>query len=285
MAAKDKVFYPKNTLNINGNLIDLSSPKIMGILNVTDDSFYDGGKFLTQKQISRQAEKILEDGADMIDIGGYSSRPGADNISKELETKRVLLGIKSIREVSENTVVSVDTFRSEIAKRAIEAGAGMVNDISGGSLDKKMFQTISHYNVSYILMHMVGTPQNMALNTHYDDMPSDLLNYFIKKLKELTLFGIKDVIIDVGFGFSKTTLQNYQLLSYLEFFRILNIPILVGISRKSMIYKILKINPEDALNGTSVLNSVSLLKGAHILRVHDVKEAKEVINLVSLIHN
>ena len=285
MASKDKVFYLKNTLNINGNLLDLSSPKIMGILNVTNDSFYDGGKFLSALQISKHAENLMKDGADIIDIGGYSSRPGATNIDEKLETTRILKGIKCVQEVSETIAISVDTFRSGTARHAIEAGAGIINDISGGNLDNRMFQTISEYNVSYILMHMVGTPQNMTHNTQYNDLISDIANFLIKKLAQLTQFGIKDVIIDVGFGFSKTTDQNFQLLSNLDYFKVLNVPLLVGVSRKSMIYKILKTDPDSALNGTSVLNTISLLKSAKLLRVHDVKEAKEVIKLVNLAHN
>jgi len=285
LASKDKAFYSKNTLNVNGNLIDLSSPKIMGIINVTDDSFYDGGKFSKEKDISLQAEKLLSDGVDIIDIGGYSSRPGAAHIDEETETDRILKGLKSIKQVSGNIPISVDTFRANVARKSIEAGVGIINDISGGNLDKNMFQTISDYNVSYIIMHMVGSPQNMTHNTTYKNMINEMVNYFGKKLKELTHFGIKDVIIDVGFGFSKTILQNYNLLNSLECFRILNVPLMVGISRKSMIYKVLETVPENALNGTSVLNSVSILKGANILRVHDVKEAKEVINLINVLNN
>lgn len=285
MASKDRVFYSKNTLNVNGNLIDLSSPKIMGILNVTDDSFYDGGKFINEKEISLQVEKLILDGADIIDVGGYSSRPGALHIEEELETERVLKGIHGIRKIAKDIPISVDTFRSEVARKSIDAGAGIVNDISGGGMDKKMFQTISEYNVSFIMMHLVGTPQSMTKNVSYENILEEIVDYFSKKLRELTQIGIKDVIIDVGFGFSKTTLQNYILLKNLKRFRILNSPLLVGISRKSMIYKILKTNPESALNGTSVLNTISLLKGASILRVHDVKEAKEVINLINLISN
>ncbi len=265
--------------------MDLSSPKIMGILNVTDDSFYDGGKFINDKEIALHVERLITDGVDIIDVGGYSSRPGALHIDEELEIKRTLKGIQIIRKIADGIPISVDTFRSEVAKKSIEAGAGIINDISGGSLDKKMFQTISDYNVSYIIMHMSGTPQNMANNVRYENILDEIVNYFNKKLRELTQIGIKDVIIDMGFGFSKTTPQNYILLNNLKRFRILNSPLLVGISRKSMIYKVLKTNPESALNGTSVLNAISLLKGASILRVHDVKEAKEVINLINLISN
>lgn len=283
MASKDKVFYSKSTLNLNGKIMDLSSPKIMGILNVTDDSFYDGGKYQQEKEIYQQVEKLIFEGADIIDVGGYSSRPGATHIDEEIELKRVLKGIETIRAISSSIPISVDTFISKTAQKSIEAGANMINDISGGSLDKNMFNTISKYNVPYVMMHMVGTPQNMLSKVNYSNIIVEILDYFSKKKEELMQFGVKDVIIDVGFGFSKTTLQNYSLLENLNCFSILNSPVLVGISRKSMIYKILKTTPEGALNGTSVLNSVSLLKGVSILRVHDVKEAKEVIEVINLI--
>jgi dihydropteroate synthase len=218
-------------------------------------------------------------------LGGYSSRPGAQDIDESTELERVLKGIRSVQSVSAEIPVSVDTFRSAVARRSVEAGAAMINDISGGNLDGQMFQTVNECGVPYILMHMIGTPQNMALNVSYQNIVTEMVDFFSKKLQELTHFGIKDVIIDVGFGFSKTIAQNYDLLASLELFKVLNAPLLVGISRKSMIYKLLKTNPENALNGTTVLNTISLLKGANIVRVHDVKEAKEVINLVNLLHN
>lgn len=257
----------------------------MGILNITNDSFFDGGKYSNEKEIYIQAEKLINEGADIIDIGGYSSRPGAIHIDKNIELKRVLKGIKIIKNLSKSIHISVDTFRSNIAEISIESGAGMINDISAGSRDKKMFQTISKYNVPFIAMHMEGTPQNMANMITSEDILKIAFKYFNKKLEILTQFGIKDVIIDVGYGFSKSTLQNFHLLGNLKCFRIFNQPILVGISRKSMIYNILKTNPEKALNGTSILNTIALLKGANILRVHDVKEAKEVIDLIKLIPN
>ena len=281
MASKDKAFYSKNTLNLNGNILDLSIPKVMGIINVTDDSFYDGGKYISEKKISQHAEKLINEGADILDIGGYSSRPGAKHIDESTEIKRIQKGINSIRSVDGSIPISVDTFRSSVAMEAIEMGAGMINDISGGNLDRKMFQTISSYKVSYVLMHMVGTPQNMTQNTQYDNIISEMVDFFSKKLRELTQFGIKDVIIDVGFGFSKTTPQNYILLNNLKYFRVLNTPILVGISRKSMIYKVLGTEPGKALNGTTALHAVALLSGAKLLRVHDVSEAKEVIGLLN----
>ncbi len=285
MASKDKAFYSKNTLNINGKILNVSLPKIMGILNVTNDSFYDGGRYMNEKEIAFKIEKLISDGADIIDIGGYSSRPGAKHIDEKIETKRVLMGIKIVRSFGEEIPISVDTFRSSVARISIEEGADIINDISGGNLDAKMFQTISEYNVSYIMMHMVGTPQNMSKNASYDNILINMADYFNKKLRELTQFGIKDVIIDIGFGFSKTILQNYRLLDNLRWFKSLNSPLLAGISRKSMIYKSLNCKPEEALNGTSVLNTIALLNGANILRVHDVKEAKETISLVNLLSN
>ncbi len=285
MASKDKVFYLKNTLNISGNLTDLSTPKIMGILNVTDDSFYDGGKYFREKDIVRQAEKLIAEGADFIDIGGYSSRPGAKHIDEDSEARRVLKGIKIIRKISTRIPISVDTFRAGVAARALDAGADMVNDISGGELDDKMFETVARYNVPYILMHMRGSPQNMMEFITYEHLVAEILDYFNKKLLKLTQIGLKDVIIDVGFGFSKTVDQNYELLKNLEYFSCLNHPLLVGISRKSMIYKILKTTPEEALNGTTAVNTVALLKRAKFLRVHDVLEAREIVEIIKLINN
>jgi len=285
LASKDKAFYSKKTLNLNGNLNDISIPKIMGILNVTDDSFYQQSRFLDAQSLSNQAQKLIEEGADIIDIGGYSSRPGASHIDEKTETERVLKGIAAVQDVSTKIPISIDTFRSTIARKSLDSGASIINDISGGNIDSKMFELIAERQASYILMHMVGTPQNMFDNITYDNLIAEMLNYLIKKLQELTQFGVKDVIIDVGFGFSKTAAENFELLSKLELFGVLNTPVLVGISRKSMIYKTLKTNPEDALNGTSALHSIAVLKGASILRVHDVKEAKQIIELVNLLQN
>ncbi len=280
MASKDKAFYSKKTLKVNGKVIDLSIPKIMGILNITDDSFYDGGHHLDEKSINRHVEKMIAEGADIIDVGGYSSRPGASDIEEDLEFKRVKDGINAIRSVSSDLPISIDTFRSGVAQKSLEIGANIINDISGGELDENMCGIIAEYKIPYIIMHMVGTPQNMMKNTGYEDLYDDIINYFAKKLQQLTQIGIKDVIIDVGFGFSKTVEQNYQLLNHLEFFKVLNVPILAGISRKSMIYKVLELSPEQALNGTTVLNTIASIKGANILRVHDVKQAKEIIELI-----
>lgn len=281
MASKDKGFYSKNTLNINGIILDLSTPKIMGILNVTKDSFYDGGRYLDKKAIAEQVKKLIIEGADIIDIGGYSSRPGARHIDAETEYERLKTGLDIIRSVSSDIPVSVDTFRADIAKKCLDRGANMINDISAGELDPEMISTISGYQVPYVIMHMTGTPQNMMENVNYENLQNEMLNYFAKKLQLLTQFGIKDVIIDVGFGFSKTVSQNHEILRYLQLFEMLNAPILVGISRKSMIYKVLETSPAEALNGTSVLNAIALLNGASIVRVHDVKEAKEVNKLLN----
>lgn len=280
MASKDKVFYSKNTLNVNGNILDLTTPKIMGILNVTDDSFYDGGRFLDNMTITKQVEKLLFEGADIIDVGGYSSRPGASHIDEEKEFKRLSTGINIIRAISSDIPISVDTFRAKVAVKCLDLGANIINDISAGELDSQMFSIVSDYQVPYIMMHMSGTPKNMDENTGYENMLSEIQNYFIKKISQLTQFGVKDVIIDVGFGFSKTVAQNYELLNHLRLYQSLNVPILAGFSRKSMIYKVLESSPEQALNGTTVVNTIALLKGASLLRVHDVKQAKEVVTLL-----
>jgi len=285
LASKDKAFYSKKTLKVNGKVIDLSISKIMGILNITDDSFFDGGRYINEKSISIQAEKMIKEGADIIDIGGYSSRPGAQNIDEKMEFERVKTGIKAVQDVSKLIPLSIDTFRSGIAKKSLDLGASIINDISAGELDKKMFGVIAEYKAPYIMMHMIGSPKNMMNNIKYADLLDDIINYFVKKLEELTQIGIKDVIIDVGFGFSKTIDQNYDLLNSLELFKILNAPILAGISRKSMIYKVLKTSPDGAINGTTVLNTVVALKGADILRVHDVKEAREIIDLIKYINH
>jgi dihydropteroate synthase len=285
LASKDKAFYSKKTLKVNGKVIDLSISKIMGILNITDDSFFDGGRYINEKSISIQAEKMIKEGAEIIDIGGYSSRPGAQNIDEKMEFERVKTGIKAVQDVSKLIPLSIDTFRSGIAKKSLDLGASIINDISAGELDKKMFGVIAEYKAPYIMMHMKGSPKNMMNNIEYADLLDDIINYFVKKLEELTQIGIKDVIIDVGFGFSKTIDQNYDLLNSLELFKILNAPILAGISRKSMIYKVLKTSPDGAINGTTVLNTVVALKGADILRVHDVKEAREIIDLIKYINH
>ena len=255
----------------------------MGILNVTPDSFFDGGKFIGKNEILKQAEKMLEAGATFVDIGGYSSRPEGKDISEDEEKSRVLPAIETILKSFPESILSIDTFRSNIAKLAVEAGAAMINDISGGSLDKKMPEVVASLNVPYILMHMLGTPQTMARMTNYENLLKEMIDYFHQKINVFQVLGVKDVIIDPGFGFTKTIDQNFELLKKLEYLKILEKPILVGLSRKSMIWKSLNIEPEEALNGTTSLNTIALLKGASILRVHDVKEAKEVVRLMKLI--
>ncbi len=249
-------------------------------MNLTPDSFYAGSRLkLNKEEVLGRAQQMITDGADILDIGGYSSRPGAANISIEEEIQRIEDPIHWISEEFPEIIISVDTFRSEVARRGIEAGAHMVNDISGGSLDPNMYETISELSVPYIIMHMQGTPQNMQGKTDYENILREILNYFSEKLHIIREFGIKDVIIDPGFGFAKTLEQNYFLLKNLELFDMINLPILVGLSRKSMIYKLLKVEPSEALNGTTALNMVALMKGANILRVHDVKEANETRKL------
>ena len=277
------IFKINKTLHIKDKLIDLSEPKVMGILNVTPDSFFDGGKFIGQNEILKQTEKMLLAGAAFIDIGGYSSRPGAKDISEDEEKSRVIPAIEIIFKNFPDSIISVDTFRSAIAKNAIEAGAAMINDISGGSLDKKMPEVVASLQVPYILMHMQGTPQTMANMTNYDNMLKEMIDYFHQKIYAFQTLGVKDIIIDPGFGFAKTVAQNFELLKKLEYLKILEKPMLVGLSRKSMIWKSLNMQPEDALNGTTSLNTIALLKGASILRVHDVKEAVEVVKLMKLI--
>jgi dihydropteroate synthase len=277
---QSKIFSVNKTLNICGKLMDLSSPKVMGILNVTPDSFYDGLRYTEEAAILKQAEKIILEGAAFIDVGGYSTRPGAEEVSETEELKRVLSAIESIVKYFPGVIVSIDTFRSAVAKRAVDAGASMVNDISGGQLDLAMFDTIAAMNVPYILMHMRGSPRTMTKQTNYENLLKDVIDYFHQKVYKLQQLGCKDIIIDPGFGFAKTAEQNFELLSALGHIRILGKPILVGLSRKSMIWRILKTGPEGAMNGTTVLNTIALLKGASILRVHDVREAKEVIALI-----
>ncbi|MEO8236149.1 MAG: dihydropteroate synthase [Flavobacterium sp.] len=267
------------TINCKGQLIDLSTPKVMGILNVTPDSFYDGGSFTSDKNILYQVEKMLTEGARFIDVGGQSSKPNAVIVSVDEELNRVVSAVDLILKNLPETIISIDTFNSKVAQIAIENGAAIINDISAGSLDDKMFETIAKLQVPYIMMHMRGTPQTMSKMTNYDDLVKDILFYFSEKVAKARSFGINDLIVDPGFGFAKTLEQNFELLHKLDLFQMLELPILVGISRKSMIYKTLETTPENALNGTSVLNTIALTKGANILRVHDVKEAVECVKL------
>ena len=272
------------TINCNGSLIDLSIPKVMGILNITHDSFYDGGKYKNESEILIQTEKMLSDGATFIDIGAYSSRPGAKHISEEEELQRIIPVVKLLIEKFPGILISVDTFRSKVAKETIEIGAALINDISGGKMDENMFKTIAELQVPYILMHMQGTPQNMQKNPSYENVTKDLISFFAAQIFELRQLQVKDVIIDVGFGFGKTLAHNYQLLKDLALFKSLDTPVLAGISRKSMLYKPLNSSAQEALNATTSANTIALLNGANILRVHDVKEAVEATKIVNLLN-
>lgn len=269
------------SLNINGKLLDLSEPQVMGILNVTPDSFYSGSRKQTEDEIEARVRQIIGEGASIIDIGAYSSRPNADDVSPSEEMERLRKGLSVIQRVAPDAIVSVDTFRADVAKMCVEEyGVGMVNDISGGMLDKDMFATVAKLGIPYILMHMQGTPQNMQQNPHYDDVVKEVFMYFAEKVQRLRDLGVKDIILDPGYGFGKTVEHNYELMNHQEELLEFELPLLVGISRKSMIYKALGITADEALNGTSVLNTISLLKGANILRVHDVATCVEVVNLI-----
>ncbi|MBP9849150.1 MAG: dihydropteroate synthase [Flavobacterium sp.] len=269
------------TINCNSRLIDLNLPKVMGILNVTPNSFYDGGKHNEINSIMHQVDKMLSEGADFIDIGAYSSKPSAEFVSEEEEIKRLVPIIKELVDHFPSIVLSVDTFRANVAKVAVEHGAGIINDISAGLLDEKMLETVADLKVPYIMMHMRGNPQTMQTLTNYEDIVKEMIFYFSERIQKARSFGISDIVIDPGFGFAKTLEQNYEVLHKMELFSMLELPLLAGISRKSMIYKVLENSPQEALNGTSVLNTIALQKGAKILRVHDVKEAVECIKLVS----
>ena len=271
-------------INVQGRLIDLSTPKVMGILNVTPDSFYRGSRYSTEKQILEAAGKMLEDGADFLDIGGYSSRPGADDVPAPDERKRVIMAVRAVSSTFPDAVLSVDTFRAQIAREAVcEAGAHIINDITGGEGDRTMFKLVEELNIPYIIMHMQGTPGTMQNNPVYDDVVADILKWFGKRIVTLHARGVKDIIIDPGIGFGKTIQQNFEILRRLGEFRVAGLPLMIGLSRKSLIWKTLGISPDDALNGTSVLNAAALMNGADILRVHDVKEAVETIKLVQKI--
>ena len=268
-------------INVNGRLMDLSEPQVMGILNVTPDSFYAGSRSETEKDIVQRLHQIIDEGASIIDIGGYSSRPNAEHISAEEEMSRLRNGLEIIRKHCPNAVVSVDTFRADVAKMCVEEyGVAIINDISAGQMDEQMFPTIAKLGVPYIIMHMKGTPQDMQVSPKYDHFLKEIFYYFSEKVQKLRDLGVKDIIIDPGFGFGKTLEHNYELMNHLEEFSLFELPLLVGVSRKSMIYKLLGSTPEEALNGTTALHTIALLKGANILRVHDVKEAVESIKIV-----
>ena len=268
------------TLNCNGRLIDLSRPVIMGILNRTPDSFFDGGRFSDEKALLAQVENMIREGAAMIDVGGASTRPGAEEVPQNEELRRVIPAIEAIKKHFPDIVISIDTWRAEVARDAAGAGASVVNDISAGRFDPQMYRTVASLGVPYILMHISGTPQTMQQNPHYEDVVNEVLDFFIRELEKLRTAGIKDIVLDPGFGFGKTVEHNYQLLKNLHVFEaVTGLPVLAGISRKSMICKVLKVKPEHALNGTTALHMVALREGARILRAHDVKEAAEVIRL------
>ncbi len=268
-------------INVNGRLMDLSQPRVMGILNVTPDSFFAESRKQTDEAVEAQVERMLAEGADMIDIGAYSSRPNAEHVSAEEEMARLRRGLTALRRAAPEAVVSVDTFRADVARMCVEEyGVAIINDIAAGEMDPEMFATVAQLGVPYVMMHMQGTPQNMQLNPHYDNLMKEVMTYFAEKVDRLRQMGAKDLILDPGFGFGKTLDHNYELLSHMEEFAEFGLPLLVGISRKSMIYRLLDITPQESLNGTTVLNTIALLKGAHILRVHDVKPAVEAVKMV-----
>ena len=268
------------TINVRGQLLNLSKPQVMGILNVTPDSFYAGSRMETEDAIRKRVRQIADEGGEMIDVGAYSSRPGAADVSSKEEMERLRRGMKSVREECPDLPVSVDTFRADVAKMCVEElGVDIINDISGGGLDKAMFPTVAKLGVPYILMHMKGTPQTMQEAPHYDDLLKEVMLYFAERIQRLRDLGQKDIILDPGYGFAKTLEHNYELLQHQEMLHVFELPLLVGVSRKSMIYKLLNCTPDEALNGTTVLNTIALQKGANILRVHDVREAKEVVRL------
>lgn len=270
-----------HSLNLRGKLYSLCEPKIMGILNVTPDSFYAESRTSDEEHIAARVQQLMDDGADMIDIGGYSSRSGADDVSPEEEMNRLRRGLRVVRRLYPEVPVSVDTFRADVARMCVEEeGADIINDISGGMMDRQMFRTVARLGVPYILMHMQGTPDTMQQAPHYDNLRREVMLYFAERIDRLCQMGSKDIIVDPGFGFGKTLEHNYELFHHLDDFNLFNLPLLVGISRKSMIYKLLGGTPQTSLNGTTVLNTIALMKGAHILRVHDVKEAVEAKRIV-----
>lgn len=274
------------SINLGGQLISLAQPLVMGILNVTPDSFYSDSRCYADEAIVARVKQIINEGGDIIDIGGYSSRPGAEVVSEDEEYARLERGIRAVRAVDAEIPISIDTFRASVARRCVENfGAMIINDISGGTLDDKMFETVAQLRVPYILMHMRGTPETMSSLTDYEDVVSDVVRDLADKVNRLAILGVNDIIIDPGFGFSKNVEQNYAMMARLSEFHILNLPLLVGVSRKSMIYKPLNITPQEALNGTTVLNTLALMAGVHILRVHDVKECVEVVKMITMMRN
>ena len=268
-------------INVNGTLLNLSTPCVMGILNITPDSFYADSRMQTEKEIVQRIEQIVGEGAGIIDIGAYSSRPNAADVSAQEEMERLRMGLTILRRIAPEAVVSVDTFRADVARMCVEEfGVAIINDSAAGEMDAEMFRTVARLNVPYIMMHMQGTPQDMQQHPHYDNLLKEVFQYFARKVQQLRDLGVKDIILDPGFGFGKTVEHNYELLAHLEEFRVFELPLLAGVSRKSMIYRLLGTTPQEALNGTTVLDTICLLKGADILRVHDVREAVETVKIV-----
>ncbi len=282
-AAEDTFFKMKKSINCNGTLLDFSTAKVMGILNLDPSSFYDGGMYKTENEIIDRVSTMISEGAAIIDLGAQSTRPKATLIHAEEEWKRMESSLKKIRKEFPCIILSVDTFYADVAEKAVANGADIINDISGGSMDSDMFPMIAKLKVPYVLMHIQGTPQTMQQNPQYENVVNDEINYFADRIQQILLLGVNDIIVDPGFGFGKTVEHNFELLHHLDLFKMLERPILAGLSRKSMVNKILNIKAEDALNGTTVLNTIALMKGANILRVHDVKEAVEAIKLVSCV--
>ena len=282
---KDKNFHPTRTIDVHGKLLDLSTNHVMGILNITNESFYDGGKYNNSIKALQKVEQFIKEGASIVDIGAYSSKPGAKHISTNEEWKRLKKIVPLVNKEFPEIIISVDTFRADIAQKSIENGADIINDISAGEIDRDMFDTIAKLQVPYIIMHMKGTPQNMQENPQYSCIEKEVYNYLEKKVNILNNKGVKDIIIDPGFGFGKTIKHNYQLLNNIELLHDLKLPILAGVSRKSMIYKLLENTPSEALNGTTVIHTICLQKGVSILRVHDVKEAIECMKIVNFAQN
>ncbi len=275
----------KKTLNCRGRLVNLEGGAVMGILNTTPDSFFDGGHFIDRDSQLKQVEKMLKEGALFIDIGGYSSRPGAEDISEDEELKRVIPAIEAIGKNFPEALLSIDTFRSGVAQKALESGVHIVNDISGGTGDKNMLATVAAFNASYIIMHMQGSPKTMQVEPHYEDVAKEVIKFLDTKMKEASAAGISDVVLDPGFGFGKNLEQNFELLNKLHLLSMLGQPVMVGVSRKSMINKVLHTKPENALNGTTIVNTMAVIQGCDILRVHDVKEAMQVFKLVNTLKN
>ena len=271
-------------INVKGRLLDLATPQVMGILNVTPDSFYSGSRMQTQEEIAARARQIIDEGASIIDIGAYSSRPNAEHITAEEEMNRLRTGLEILNRNHPEAIISVDTFRADVAAQCVnEYGVAVINDIAAGEMDSEMFETVARLGVPYIMMHMQGTPQSMQAEPHYDNLLKEIFMYFAKKIQQLRDLGVKDIVLDPGFGFGKTLEHNYELMAHLEEFKVFELPLLVGISRKSMIYRLFGSTPQEALNGTTVLDTIALMKGADIIRVHDVREAVEAVKMVEKI--